>query len=1058
MPVSFNSPARNLFLLGSTGDIVGNFFKTIDQSSTTDSRHIPAEIRYNESDEKYLLAGQARDVDDKDFGFFEKRDLDGIAEWDVKVESTEVGVNTTLRAMELDSNGNLIVAGKTGSIPWVAKYSNGGVIDWQSTTNTADIEYTGLAIDSNDNIYACGSTPFNGGLIGQAFVEKFDSSGTPGWGKSAFMVGRDAVLLKCSVNTRGEVVAVGYLEDDSAWKGYIVKIDTTTGNVLWDRTLSSYELTSIGDYVNLICEDVYIDNQDQIYIVGRTNNPWTPRSTRGFIVKYSAEGNIIWQKETEDNIEFYNVRSDGDTEQTIVMGGQTQDGTALSNVVLSSYAKNGDLIWRRKIVHDNRTMDSTPRAYGLDFDSSFYYIFFKETSFVFEDTYTYARVSISGNGAGNFDYNSGATNNISYDILNVGDKIGRLSDGSVRQDSSDLITYPFSANKLIFDDLATQVSNKKRQMDTADSFEYSGSPAIRPADFQELNLLGDTGFVEGPDLMPNGTFDSNIDGWVGYNSTPAWDAGRLKINAPTQNDGAETSSGVPVSPNTNYTLSFDITYGTASAFLVQVRNSSNEVFPEGNITLAGTTSGTHTIAFNSYSNTSVYVRVMSGASTGTAFFDNIKLQEVKVLDQSGKGNDGVVNGATHNAAGYWEFDGVDDYISGNTTPLANTTEGTIESWIKTTSTANPGGHIYGESLPGTSTYWAHFRLNGSVLHFVVDDNIVVAQANGSSILNDGNWHHVAVTGDGTNWTFYVDGVAETPNFIQGDGTKWFNDAPGLTHYSIGVLDRTTRSNFFDGEIGEVRIYPRALTPAQVFQNYNATREKYTGVPASIYPKLDLIVKNGLILNLDAGVSSSYPGTGTTWTDLSGNGNTGTLVNGVGYNSGNGGSLVFDGSNDYVRGETTYSPTALQPLTLSVWFYNKGQSGNRGILGIINPFSQPIGSARMIVIRSTGAVYFWGSSSDFNPTNFISEVNSWTNAVFTIDTAKKITAYKNGIFNDDATISSLNDTNALNYDVGVRSLFNEYFDGNISQVSIYNRALTAQEVLQNFNALRTRFGL
>jgi hypothetical protein len=223
-----------------------------------------------------------------------------------------------------------------------------------------------------------------------------------------------------------------------------------------------------------------------------------------------------------------------------------------------------------------------------------------------------------------------------------------------------------------------------------------------------------------------------------------------------------------------------------------------------------------------------------------------------------------------------------------------------------------------------------------------------------------------------------------------------------------------------------------------------------------------IVRDGLVLYLDA--KYSYPGaTGTnpdvyTWYDMSGNENHGELKNGVSYSGTGGGSLVFDGTNDYVTGETTYSPTALQPLTLSVWFYNKGQSGNRGILGIINPFSQPTGSARMITIRSTGAVYFWGNSSDFNPTNFISEVNSWTNAVFTIDTAKKITAYKNGIFNEDATISSLNNTNALNYDVGVRRLFNEYFDGNIAQASIYNRALTAQEVLQNFNATKDRYGI
>ena len=68
-----------------------------------------------------------------------------------------------------------------------------------------------------------------------------------------------------------------------------------------------------------------------------------------------------------------------------------------------------------------------------------------------------------------------------------------------------------------------------------------------------------------------------------------------------------------------------------------------------------------------------------------------------------------------------------------------------------------------------------------------------------------------------------------------------------------------------------------------------------------------IVTDGLVLCLDAANPKSYPGSGTTWTDLSGNGNNGTLVNGVGYNSDNGGSLSFDGVNDYVSKSSWVNP-------------------------------------------------------------------------------------------------------------------------------------------------------
>lgn len=182
MPVGFNSPARNLFLLGSTGaQAVSNFFRTIDRAAGTDVVYKPSGIRYNVPDQKYILSGSASDSQSKDFGWFEKRTEIGTADWQVKIQSTLATADTTLKAVEIDNNDNLIVVGKTGTVPWVAKYTTGGSISWQSTTNTADLEYTGIAIDINNNIYACGNT-LSAGSLSRAFVEKFDSFGNPGWG------------------------------------------------------------------------------------------------------------------------------------------------------------------------------------------------------------------------------------------------------------------------------------------------------------------------------------------------------------------------------------------------------------------------------------------------------------------------------------------------------------------------------------------------------------------------------------------------------------------------------------------------------------------------------------------------------------------------------------------------------------------------------------------------------------------------------------------------------------------------------------------------------------
>ena len=680
MPVGFNSPARNLFLLGSSGaQVVTNFFKTIDQSAGTDGVYSPDEIKYDATDQKFVLAGSALNSNSKSFGFFEKRDSDGNKDWDVIVESPAELV--TLRAMELDSNNNLIVVGRVGETPWIGKYSNSGVIDWQSTSNTADVVYLDVTSDSNGNYYACGRTPLNVADT-QAFVEKFDGNGSPGWGKQAYMVGRDVILGAIDNNDRGEVVAVGSLEDDSSSKGYIVKIDTNTGEILWDRTL-----TSPDGYDGVACRDVFIDTNDQIYVVG--NIGYDLDSVVGYIIKYSPEGNIIWQKQapkSSDNLYFSKVHSDGETEQTVVFG-RYYESNGNESGLLSKYSKNGDLVWRRTIS-SSRDSGQEFGSPHLDGDPSFYYLFFRDQGIDglagTPDTYTYGKVSTSGNGLGDFEYFPDGSTTIDYTILAVDDVLGRLSDGSVRNDSSDLISYPFTANKLVFDDLATHVSNKKRQMDDADSFEYSGSPAIRPADFQEMNLLGDTGFVD--ETIPAGGTVTRIATWSNDLTTanPAngfSDAATLAFDGGTNTSAStnSTSSGNQIvwSPS-----QFPAANGPYTLEVLARASDSNGGWGERLLKVNGTTYfdpavDTLPTDFVTVSNlteiTEVIVERQSGTS-GRSRIDTIKVNGTemingqgitlpigattvsKVKDQSGKGNDGVVNGATHNAAGYWEFD------------------------------------------------------------------------------------------------------------------------------------------------------------------------------------------------------------------------------------------------------------------------------------------------------------------------------------------------------------------------------------------------------------------
>jgi hypothetical protein len=217
-----------------------------------------------------------------------------------------------------------------------------------------------------------------------------------------------------------------------------------------------------------------------------------------------------------------------------------------------------------------------------------------------------------------------------------------------------------------------------------------------------------------------------------------------------------------------------------------------------------------------------------------------------------------------------------------------------------------------------------------------------------------------------------------------------------------------------------------------------------------------IVQSGLMLNLDAGVSSSYPGSGTTWTDLSGNGRTGTLTGtingGVGYSSANGGSLTFDGTDDFVQCSGSLTLTA---ATFIAWINRASVQGtNPGIIFSRTP------SATGMNFRFGALGYHWNDDSNtYNWASGLVIPQAWCMCAITVTSslatgylyqASGLTTALAGLGHGSTTMSSII--------VGRDAFENRYYTGNISQVSIYNRALTATEIQQNFNATRSRFGI
>jgi hypothetical protein len=217
-----------------------------------------------------------------------------------------------------------------------------------------------------------------------------------------------------------------------------------------------------------------------------------------------------------------------------------------------------------------------------------------------------------------------------------------------------------------------------------------------------------------------------------------------------------------------------------------------------------------------------------------------------------------------------------------------------------------------------------------------------------------------------------------------------------------------------------------------------------------------IATNGLELYLDAANMKSYSGSGATWNDLSNNSNGGTLVNGPTFNSVNGGSIVFDGINDYVQCPNINPGNS---LSVDVWFNKISGTGFQGILGNWN--STGTGDSWLITQdsgnRSSFYIRFNDSSGDViaDTTTTISS-NVWYNYTGTFSNST-LSLYRNGILvNSKSTLQNTIFQNLLNVWVGRFSTL--YFSGLIPIGRVYNRALSTQEILQNYNATKTRYGL
>jgi hypothetical protein len=271
---------------------------------------------------------------------------------------------------------------------------------------------------------------------------------------------------------------------------------------------------------------------------------------------------------------------------------------------------------------------------------------------------------------------------------------------------------------------------------------------------------------------------------------------------------------------------------------------------------------------------------------------------------------------------------------------------------------------------------------------------------------------------------------------------------------IGRWQPSGDGRVFNGNISNVQIYDTALSPQQILQNYNTQKLRF-----GYYDS----VQDGLSLNLDTTNYLSYPRSGTTWTDLTGKGNNGTLTNGATFSGGTTPSIVFDGSDDYV----SCNSGLINNSDFSVSFWIKYQdiisASSRGLISTWDTSWNGFG----IATQSGGFIRSWtnngaGGGMNWELSSTIKDV--WVNITLTYTFSTKTQrGYINSVFKISENFGSNITHGTLQIARGGptgSSQLSNYPNTNclISDVQLYNKVLTPQEIIQNFESQRVDYGI
>jgi len=397
------------------------------------------------------------------------------------------------------------------------------------------------------------------------------------------------------------------------------------------------------------------------------------------------------------------------------------------------------------------------------------------------------------------------------------------------------------------------------------------------------------------------------------------------------------------------------------------------------------------------------------------------------------------------------FDGVDDFmdlsfsydIYNSNSPRAFS----MEVWARHPPFTLQSGEIFAGA-------YGSGRFMGAVLGYGFSGgttrirfNSMYGGVGGQELTNyinqDDGWHQFVMTFEPPNLARnYVDGILRASRTLAPSSNAFFTD--------IRVA-KNRGSECMKFVFGSLRSYSITLSRPQIVSNYLSSLKKYTG---------DNCVTDGLLLYLESSYNTSYNGSGTTWTDLSTNERNGTLINGPTFSSDNDGVIVFDGADDYVNGNFSY--TFNTGWSVEIWVYVDSRVSypdDEGIWRISSSGTRRINLRRRNVSSnqwryeaqgpnaSTGTDGAWFSAGTDG---------AWSQLICTYDGNSSLKAYHNGSLRVNSSFN-IGPVPVTTYQIGLNSS-PPYLSGRVSTFRVYSRELTSSEILQNYNAQKSRFGL